>query len=196
MDERLFIVALCEGELKNRALLLQKIFAEKYQIYKRLLPPLHITLEVVYAPDNLAIESTIEAIKKATKSIEPFTVKSKGFTCFPPPYKSIGLLIEKNHELDLVVNKIRSCLEENKVLLANPFGQKWIFHLTLVNTFLADREWSDAEFFAACNLVEKAPLFVTGEVERIEIWHPTKEQEKMNEGSFRLYRKEATVSPQ
>jgi 2'-5' RNA ligase len=195
MDKRLFVVALCEGELKNRALLLQKIFAEKYQIYKRLLPPLHITLEVVYAPDNRAIEGTVEAIKKATQSIGPFAVKSKGFTCFPPPYKSIGLLIEKNHELDLAVTKIRSCLEENKVLVANPFGQNWIFHLTLVNTFLADRKWSDAEFFTACNLVENVPLDVTGEVERIEIWHPTKEQETMNEGSFKLLRREATISP-
>ncbi|HHY20053.1 MAG TPA: hypothetical protein GX522_09150 [Firmicutes bacterium] len=194
MDNRLFIVAILEGELLKRALFLQKLFAAKYHLYKGSLPPLHITLDVVDAPEKFRIEKTREAVQEASQELNPFNVKTTGFACFPPPYKSLGLLIKKNEELHTAVGKIRNYLARKRISTLNPFGEDWIFHLTLVNKFLADREWTEKEFFEACNIVEDVPLDLAGQVVGIAIWHPIKDVKLMNEGTFFLKKQKSFLN--
>lgn len=191
VDRRLFIVGLCEGDLMKKAQILQKIFSDRYRLYRKPLPTLHITLEVVEGTDQKTIERIREAIYNASLLIPAFIVRANGFTCFPPPYKSLGLLIEKNEELISAITLIREQLEKLSIKSVNPFGEEWIYHLTVVNTFLADRQWSEAEFNEACSLVKqmKEPLSIEDTITKISLWHPIKDKESMEEGVFYLREK-------
>lgn len=186
MDTRLFIVGLCQGEIIDKALLMQKLLSEKYKIYKRRLPPLHLTFEVVEAPEEQIIAKVKDAIFQASLNISSFPIRTNGFACFPPPYKSVGLLIEKNEELEFASGIIKKQLNRVGIYATNPFGKDRVYHLTIVNTFLADRKWSEEEFLEVCHVVDKVPLDLQGMVMQIALWHPTKVKETMSEGTFPL----------
>ncbi len=186
MDTRLFIVGLCQGEIINKALLMQRLLSEKYKIYKKRLPPLHITFEVVEAPEKQLIAKIKDAIYQASLNINSFPIRTNGFACFPPPYKSVGLLIEKDEELESAAGIIKKQLNRAGVYTTNPFGRNRVFHLTIVNTFLADRKWSEDEFLEVCHVVDKIPLDLRGLVFQLALWHPTKVKEAMSEGTFPL----------
>lgn len=186
MDKRLFLVGLIEGDLQRKALLLQKLFAERYGLYKSSLPQLHITLEIVEEQSNLEFIQT--AVMEAAGELERFPVRATGFACFPPPYKSVGLLIEKSREIERAVETLREHLAERGIESVRPFGTQFIYHLTLANTFLADNPWNEKEFLEACSIVDrvKAPLSLVGTVNEIAIWRPLKDAEEMVVSSFAL----------
>lgn len=195
MEKRLFIVGIVEGDLMKKAIVLQKLFAEKYQLYHNSLPNLHITLEIVEEDEN-NLGKIRDAVMRVSQHIEKFTVRATGFACFPPPYKSVGLLIEKTTELTYAINTVEEYLDIYGIKSVKPFGSEFVYHLTLANTFLADRKWSEAEFFEACAMVDrvKAPLSLSGTLSQIAIWHPVRDAKKMSQGTFDLLERETAWS--
>ena len=114
------------------------------------LPKLHITLEIITDP-NLSI--WILLLKNILVDYTEFQVELNGVICFDPPFKSVNLNINNSGTIYELSKKINSILNSQGFNVRENI-ENWNLHISLANTTFADREWSDREYLAACNLAK------------------------------------------
>jgi len=156
---------------------LQKTICEKYKLYKLEadLPKLHITLETIEDPNLCDLDISL---KNILKNYAEFQVDLNGVICFDPPFKSVNLNINNSgiiYELSKNINSILNSQGFN----VRQHIENWNLHISLANTIFADREWSEAEYFAACNLAKDENFSKTIKVHSIELWKPINDNDEM-----------------
>jgi hypothetical protein len=172
-----YLVGLFDKASYNFIELLQKSICEKYSLYNPTtdLPKLHITLEIITDPD---LQDLDVSLKNILLDFAEFEVELSGVICFDPPFKSVNLNIQNKgtvYELSKNINSILS----SKGFVVRAHIENWNLHISLANTNFADREWSDSEYLAACNLAKDKNFSKTIRVSSVELWKPINNNAEM-----------------
>lgn len=156
---------------------LQKTLCEKYNLYKlgTDLPKLHITLETITDPNIFDLDVSI---KNILKDYSEFQVELNGVVCFAPPFKSVNLNINNKGTIYELSKKINSILNVQGFNVRQHI-ESWNLHISLANTTFADREWSDGEYLAACNLAKDENFSKTILIHSLELWKPINDNDEM-----------------
>lgn len=156
---------------------IQKSLCSKYNLYRTdtNLPKLHVTLEVITNPNITNLDVLLKGI---LKDYSKFEVKLNGVICFDPPYKSVNLNINNKGTLYELSKSINSILNSNGFAVRENI-QNWNLHISLANTTFADREWSNNEYLAACNLAKDENFQRTITISTIELWKPINNNDEM-----------------
>ena len=165
-----YLAARLEGELLEKALMLQEYLATRYNLYQKPYPPLHVTVGVIFPQSKNGLSKAAELLKSTVKNYLPFDIRAISINCFDSPYKSVNLLIEENHTLRSLSAEIYKVLQENNIE-ARPFDN-WDYHISLANTFYAVREWTYQEFREAVSLLRTEEIYQKCNVSKIELWDP------------------------
>ena len=171
LEDKLFLVAIPRGELLSVASSIQSKLNELYDIYNSKLPPLHVTIDHLTVPDTDDYNRAVQIITEVCDKRAPFDLNVKGFSFFGPPHKSINLYVEKTTQLHDLSFEIHNKLDQEG-LSSRPFYNEWEFHISLINTTFALREWTDKEFAQAKELVKEWNLNMSCTVEWLELWRP------------------------
>lgn len=156
---------------------MQKAICEKYNLYKSdsNLPMLHITLEIVTNPNLYDLDITL---KNILKDYTKFEVQLNGVICFAPPYKSVNLNISNKGTIYQLSKNINSILNSHGFKVRDNI-ETWNLHISLANTNFADREWSNSEYLAACNLAKDEKFSRTITIDTVELWKPINNTNEM-----------------
>jgi 2'-5' RNA ligase len=149
---------------------LQKAICKKYNLYDSYtnLPMLHITIETIDEPNLQSLDISLENI---LKNYTKFQVQIKGVICFDPPYKSVNLNIENKGTIYELSKNINSILKSQGFKVRQDI-ENWNLHISLASTNFADREWSDSEYFAACDLIKHENFNETITIHAVELLKP------------------------
>lgn len=163
---------------------LQKTLCEKYSLYSSGtdLPMLHITLEIITDPNLYDLDLTLTNI---LADYTEFQVELNGVICFDPPFKSVNLNIDNKGTIYELSKKINSILNTQGFNVRENI-KNWNLHISLANTTFADREWSDSEYLAACNLAKDENLLKTITVHCVELWKPINDNDEMVVKKYKL----------
>ena len=156
---------------------MQKTLCEKYNLYRSdtNLPKLHITLEIITNPNLYDLDISL---KNILKDYTKFEVELNGVICFDPPFKSVNLNINNKGTIYELSKNINSILNSQGFNVREHI-ENWNLHISLANTNFADREWSDSEYLAACNLAKDENFSETITVAAIELWKPINDNDEM-----------------
>jgi len=130
-----------------------------------------MTIEVIKYKKKEAINLLLAELNEICSQHSKFKVLAKGFSCFKSPYKSVNIHIEPSKELLSLSNQINKTLKSKGFLVRNS-PDDWKFHITLVSTTFANREWSEEEFQQAYNFLKNYDLEEEFEVESLQLWYP------------------------
>lgn len=156
---------------------MQKRICEKYNLYNSYenLPMLHITLETITNPN---IDDLDISLKRILKKYTKFKVDINGVICFDPPFKSVNLNIKNKGTVYELSKTINSTLKSEGFIVREDI-ESWNLHISLASTTFADREWSDNEYLAACNLAKDEDFSDTISIGTIELWKPINDKDQM-----------------
>lgn len=167
--KKYYLAAIPEGEIACKGRELQALFSNRYGVYRKPYPPLHVTVGIITFPRE-EIMTIIEAIKVSVKPYLPVDLLSTGESCFPQPYKSLNLSIETTKQLVNLSETIKETVE-NTGFIAESF-ESWDYHISLVNSNYAAREWRDEEYKEACRFLTRQNIRLKGGARRLEMWEP------------------------
>lgn len=167
--KKYYLVAIPDGELAVKAKALQEEISELYKVYREPFPPLHLTVAVIAFPPAALVNIT-EQLAGFAKDFLPLKLSTLGAGCFPDPYKSIHLSVERTDELVRLSSTVFALLT-GIGYSADSFNS-WDYHISLVNRNYAAREWTEAEFEEACLHLSREQLVLTGTAKRLELWDP------------------------
>ncbi|HHX76898.1 MAG TPA: 2'-5' RNA ligase family protein [Firmicutes bacterium] len=166
-----YLVALPEKEILKKALKLQEEFSQRYGIYEPPYPPIHLTLAIIQPASESELAQAISLLTSLLPQFLPFRLHVKGISCFSPPYKSLNLAVAPSEELltitRTVITRLATCGINSHAM------EGWDYHISLVNTVFAAREWTEEEFNEACAQLARENLALTCTVNNAELWSPT-----------------------
>lgn len=168
--EKYYLVALPEDRILKRALKLQKEFSIRYRVYEDPFPPLHVTIGILYIPHGRELAAATTLLKPLLRRYLPFRLTVRGSSCFPPPYKSVNLKVTSSRKLRHMSRQVIKTLQPSGVK-GHPMDH-WDYHISLVNTVFAVREWTEAEYLEACEILSRENLHLSCQVRHIQLWHP------------------------
>jgi hypothetical protein len=168
--DKYYLVALPENKVLQRALEIQEEFSKRYGVYEHPFPPLHLTVGILYISDEKTREAAIQLLNPLLTRFLPFRLGVKGRSCFPPPYKSVNLRVTPSKKLRQISWQTVKTLEQAGIKCHPMDG--WDYHISLVNTVFAAREWSEAEYLEACQLLGKEKISLGCHVRSIQLWSP------------------------
>lgn len=177
-----YLVGLLDETSYNQIEKIQRNLSEKYHLYTDL-PMLHVTLEIIEDPSNLANLVTI--IDSVLQDYNKFSITINGAICFDPPFKSVNLKVENSGTLIDLVHKLNSKLKTNGFKVRDNI-ENWDFHISLANTNFSLRQWSDDEFHEACLLISKNYFCKEAIITNIQLWKPINDKDKMVVKNFIL----------
>ncbi|MDK2822802.1 MAG: hypothetical protein PWQ67_675 [Clostridia bacterium] len=183
--EQFFLVVVPEDQVKSKALEIRNKINRRFQIYGGFKPALHTTVEVIKPQNSEDLSKAKAIIKQISKQFRPFTLEVTGFNFFPPPFKAITLAINKNNEIEILSSLIYEALAE-KGMIGREDLRSWKFHITVASPFGAVREWSVEEFDLACEMIKDEPVCEKCIIDRLELWRPIFDPQKMCEATFPL----------
>ncbi len=156
---------------------IQKSLCKKYNLYSSdaKLPKLHVTLEVITDPNLNDLDISL---KNILKDYSRFEFELNGVICFDPPYKSVNLNIKNKGTLYELSKGINSNLSLQGFDVRKHI-ENWNLHISLANKTFADREWSNSEYLAACNLAKDENFSRTISVDTVELWKPINNNNEM-----------------
>lgn len=156
---------------------MQKSICSKYNLYKvdTNLPKLHVTIEIITNPNLYDLD---DSLKNILKDYTKFEVELNGVICFDSPYKSVNLNINNNGTIYELSKKINSLLNSQGFNVREHI-ENWNLHISLANTNFADREWSNNEYLAACNLAKDEKFSRTITINAVELWKPINNNDEM-----------------
>ncbi|MBU3100958.1 MULTISPECIES: 2'-5' RNA ligase family protein [Clostridium] len=156
---------------------MQKSLCNKYNLYKpdTNLPKLHITLEIITNPNLCDLDVSL---KKILKDYTKFEVELNGVICFDPPFKSVNLNIDNKGTIYDLSKNINFILNTQGFAVREHI-EDWNLHISLANTTFADREWSNNEYLAACNLAKDENFQRTITINAVELWKPINNNDEM-----------------
>jgi 2'-5' RNA ligase len=172
-----YLVCLFNDDSYKNIESLQKKICEKYNLYNSYvnLPLLHITIETITEPN---LETLDISLKNILKDYTKFKVDINGAICFAPPYKSVNLNIENNDTIYELSKNINSILKSQGFKVRDNI-ESWNLHISLASTNFADREWSDSEYLAACDLVKHENFSDTITIHAVELLKPINDKNQM-----------------
>ncbi|MBU3146578.1 2'-5' RNA ligase family protein [Clostridium sp. CF012] len=172
-----YLVGLFDSDSYKYVESLQKTFCEKYSLYSSgtNLPMLHITLEIITNPNLCDLDASL---KNILMDYTEFQVELNGVICFDPPFKSVNLNINNSGTIYELSKKINSILKSQGFNVREHI-ENWNLHISLANTVFADREWSNTEYEAACNLAKDENFSKTITVRSVELWKPINDNDEM-----------------
>ncbi len=162
-----YIVAIPEGIIMNKLLKLQKLISRKFKMYTEPYPTLHLTVGIL--SHNQKFEHAVPVLHEMIRSLPSFPVRIQGESCFRAPFLSVGVDIQ-SQPLSFLAGKL-----EGTLLKAGFFPHsfsRWDFHISLVSPHFAGRQWSNAEFNQACEIVKRHAPAGVAHVYRLELWEP------------------------
>ena len=156
---------------------MQKSLCEKYNLYRSdtNLPKLHVTLEIITNP---SLNDLDISLKDIFKDYTKFEFELNGVICFDPPYKSVNLNIRNKGTIYELSKNINSNLNLQGFDVRKHI-ENWNLHISFANTTFADREWSNSEYLAACNLAKDENFSRTISVDTVELWKPINNNDEM-----------------
>ena len=156
---------------------LQKTICKKYNLYNSYtdLPMLHITIEII---TDAPLEDLDTSLENILKDYTKFEVQINGAICFAPPYKSVNLNIESKGNIYELSKNINSILKSQGFKVREHI-EDWNLHISLASTNFADREWSDKEYLAACDLVKDINFSENIIIHAVELLKPINDKEQM-----------------
>lgn len=172
-----YLVGLFDSDSYKYVESLQKTLCEKYNLYNSgtKLPMLHITLEIITDPHLVDLDISL---KNILVDYTQFQVELNGVICFEPPFKSVNLNINNSGTIYELSKKINSVLNMQGFNVREHI-ENWNLHISLANTTFADREWSDSEYLAACNIAKDEKFSKTITVHSVELWKPINDNDEM-----------------
>lgn len=168
--EKYYLVALPEDRILKRALQLQKEFSRRYRVYQEPFPPLHVTLGILYIPRGRELAAASRLLTPLLQRHLPFRLKVKGSSCFPPPYKSVNLKVVSPRKLRHISRQVSKALQPAGIK-CHPM-EDWDYHISLVNTVFAVREWTEEEYLEACELLGQEKLHLSCRIRHVQLWYP------------------------
>ena len=156
---------------------LQKTICKKYNLYNSYtdLPMLHITIETI---TDAPLQDLDTSLKNILKDYTNFEVQINGAICFAPPYKSVNLNIESKGTIYELSRNINSILKSQGFIVREHI-ENWNLHISLASTNFTDREWSDKEYLAACDLVKDINFSETIKIHAVELLKPINDKDQM-----------------
>ncbi len=168
--DKFYLVALPENKVLQRALKLQEEFSRRYKVYEHPFPPLHVTVGILYIPRARGLAVATSLLKPLLPPFLPFRLTVQGRSCFPPPYKSVNLRVASSKKLRQISRETVKTLEGAGIKCHPMDG--WDYHISLVNTAFAAREWSEEEYLEACEWLAKEHIRLACHARHIQLWHP------------------------
>lgn len=165
-----YLVALPRGEVMRWAAIFQQELAERYNVYDKPYPPLHITVGIIYPENEQELQKAIRLLEGLFAKTAPFPVKITGASCFAPPFKSLNLSVERDAALESISNKTYEILQAHGI--SAQAMDDWDFHISLVNRVFARRELTGEEFQEACHVLQGVSLSLTCDIKQIQLWSP------------------------
>ncbi len=186
LKNKLFLVAIPSGKLLYEAQSIQAKLNDKYKLYNPFhLPPLHVTIDHLSIEDEEDYYKATQIIQKICDKTPAFNLSVNGFSFFYTPHKSINLYVEKTTKLKNLAGEIHTILNREK-LSNRPDYTEWEFHISLINTVFASRDWSDEEFSQALEYVKQWDLNLNCRIEWLELWKPQYKPQLIIEEFFPL----------
>lgn len=176
-----YLVALFDKNTYKRLEKIQIELSNKYNLYSKL-PKLHITLEIIEDPN---LDKLQEIISNILKDYKKFQVKIKDVICFYPPYKSVNLKVDEEGPITDLSKFFNKILGDHKFNVRDNI-KDWDLHVSIANTNFSSREWSREEFVQACTLLKSQKCDFWGTIEKIELWSPINDYDKMIIHSYQL----------
>lgn len=171
IERAYYLVGIPKGELLQEAARLQREVSKRHCMYDEPYPVLHLTVGTVY-PDNAEqLQQASCIIERALRCFAPFDIHVNGSSCFSPPSKSLNLAITEDSTLKQLAKTVQQSLESTGIPCQDMTD--WDFHITLVSSIYAKREWSSEEFRQVCSLMEAQSIQLTCTVRMLELWSPT-----------------------
>jgi len=168
--DKYYLAALPEERVLETALNLQQKFSKKYRVYQEPFPPLHVTVGILYIPREQGLKEAVNLLEPILTPQLPFRLSVKGTSCFPPPYKSVNLQVTSSRKLRRLSRQAMKALEPAGIQ-CHPM-EAWDYHISLVNTVFAAREWTEEEYLEACRLLREKKIRLACQVRRIQLWSP------------------------
>ncbi len=169
-DQAYYLVALPRGEVMHWAAIFQQELAERYGVYDKPYPPLHITVGIIYPENEQELQKAARLLDELFSRAVPFPVTITSASCFAPPYKSLNLSVERNAALEAITSKTYELLQTHGI--SAQAMQDWDFHISLVNRIFARRELTGEEFQEACRMLQDISLSLTCDIQKIQLWSP------------------------
>ncbi|MGI6037883.1 MAG: 2'-5' RNA ligase family protein [Limnochordia bacterium] len=166
--DRLYLVAIPQGELLEYALRAQGLLAQRYGLYRRL-PRLHVTLEMLPALSPAQLTRAIYIIDEICGNTQRLALESRGFQCFPQPHRAMVLTI---HE-DEALGELRAGLQRElgNMSLTRDYPD-WQLHITIASTLYAAQPWDHDQYEELCALMPRGSV-QKGYCEHLELWKST-----------------------
>lgn len=177
-----YVVGLLDIDSYNYIEEIQKSLSKKYHLYTDL-PTLHVTLEVIESPDNINNLCTI--VESILAEFKSFSVQIDGAICFNPPFKSVNLKIQNKDTIRRLVYKLNYTLKQNGFSVRENISD-WDLHISLANTNFSLRKWTEEEYNEACIFVTENNYKILSKINKVEIWKPINDKDKMVISSFSL----------
>ncbi len=165
-----YLVALPENKVLSKALELQSRFSKRYKVYNPPFPSVHVTLGIIYSSDTNELEKATKLLEIVLPKYLPFQLKVIGRSCFSPPHKSLNLAVAPSQKLFQISQDIISNLRRINIK-THPM-EEWDYHISLVNTVFAEREWTEEEYLEACDILKEEDLNMSCSIKTIELWSP------------------------
>ncbi|MFW0861515.1 MAG: hypothetical protein AAGT88_05410 [Dethiobacter sp.] len=162
-----YIVAIPEGIIMSELLKLQKLISRKFKMYTEPYPTLHLTVGIL--KNDQKLELAVPVLLDTINSLSPFSVRIQGKSCFKAPFLSVGVDIQ-SHPLSYLAGKLEGTLL--KAGFSPHSFSRWDFHISLVSPHFAGRQWSNAEFNQACEIVKRYAQVGIAHISRLELWAP------------------------
>jgi hypothetical protein len=172
-----YLVCLFDDDSYKSIESLQKSICKKYNLYNSYtdLPMLHITIETITDPN---LQDLDISLKNILKDYTKFEVQINGAICFDPPYKSVNLNIENKGTIYELSKAINSILKSQDFKVREHI-ENWNLHISLASTNFADREWSDSEYLAACDLINHENFSEIITIHAVELLKPINDKNQM-----------------
>lgn len=173
----MYLVAIPTGELLEEAVRIQKLLSDSLQIYKEVLPSIHITITTVKMLEKEELKLFDRCVRNILTEFNPIKIEAYCFDCFTKPHNSLILKIEDDQRLRQLQMTLKKALDANGFLVPASID-KWIFHITILSEIFATTPLKEDEFLKVCQRLSLKKTPIHGTIERLELWKPELEEEK------------------
>ena len=183
LEKEYFIVLTLNYEDLEPAVKIQKIIADKYDLYdEHECPELHITLDRI---DKKRVDQAQKIINNIVEDTNPIQIEIKNLKCFRHTNNFLILDVDETPSLEKIANKVHSRLDNNNISTINSY-EEWKFHITLISNHFADNPIPKFELDQLCLNLDGIPHEISTTAKAVEIWRPTLNPKEKLISSFEI----------
>ncbi|MGM0501552.1 MAG: 2'-5' RNA ligase family protein [Bacillota bacterium] len=183
LDQEYFVVLTFKSADLAPAIKIQKIIANKYDLYEdSTCPELHITLDRV---KKEKVDQAQEIINQITQENDPITIEIENLKCFRHTNNFLVLDVTNTSSLEELAESIHQQLAQKNISTIENY-KEWNFHITLISNLFADNPIPKFDLDQLCLNLDGIPHQISTTAKAIEIWRPKLEPETKLISSFEL----------